>query len=974
LTLESRELAWLSGAQSAVVSPDHANYIAYLLGLTNNLEAWDRLSGSLGINSQATSFFIKGLIQKGHEESLDIMLDKLRNARFNDLDFLFSSCEEGALLSPSENVRQMLTKFFGSSKQFLWNNLSFDAEQTSSNLIMCGDDVYIRHAVDRNGDRGYSAFGIDREQAYRYLIENIYTIKDILKAIINETLLTNEAFITSLQGFDGAKKDAEKYYAALRRQDADLEEYENNLLRHANNLTLISAYIDYDVKDKKIDDGWCHPLILYALAQIRGVHLHLYVIGDNGKMVPHRLYPEHHPVDAKDSAKLLFINGNHFERLELSLELATQLVSSQHRDQSDPQISKKSQFFKQDPATRKFALTPEKQVTLLRNCALSPNPLHLKLFSQGRYEEVQSNLAFMVGLISSNNIPLANFLRQQCPFNLRQSYVNAGVTLYEQPDKHFFHFDFLAANADYPIISIESARNTDPNFSNTNMNIYTFNLLQLAAGIGTVSFLKLLLENQPEIDFRFDHLAEAPLCIALSLGHLAVADYLCEKQIVPKNENVICQHTQTNPLHYLCKLDILEIVHYPHLFKYFKQVLILKDANSQLLISQNETRLTIHVGSRGTTIAIRYRPINYACAHGQIFTLKWIRRQLIQINEGIGFYSLVPFLSGSVEKTFQNRSSLRYSFPRSLRNLQLPGYQNTEGFNNELYHFVSHQAFNHSLPERAYPEYCHFLVDSINYIIELYSLELNLREFFLRLHDHRSIESCMITFGIKYFDKIILPLIQAAKKRNEALFFDDQPHIVINTQNDLLRAYHAKYKVAVESTTNNVFHFYLDLFLSFPDYIPCSIISRLIMSCSDEELNQIIDNDKLRRNPICLLIDQYLEEPKSDGVQIPKNDYLQILNTLAKCKLNMDISDGHGASALIRIKANGQDEKLFQIFEAQIIQNFTYYSQYFAPALPDSPFESDDAESDDAESDDAESDYAESDEAESDDMSVSPRM
>ncbi len=223
------------------------------------------------------------------------------------------------------------------------NKLTFNKKQNDNILIMLQEEVYIRHTVDPNGDCGYTAFGIDRKQAYQFLYDHIDAIRDIIKTVVEETLLTNEAFVLSLEGYEGAKMVSENYYSALRRQETNLQQYEDALKQQADDLNLISAYIDYDVKDKKIDGGWCHPLILYALAHIRGVHLRLYEIGGDGKMIPHRHHPEYSPPNATDSAQLLFINRNHFERVELRPGVPEKLASSPNGEQSDPEILKKSQ-------------------------------------------------------------------------------------------------------------------------------------------------------------------------------------------------------------------------------------------------------------------------------------------------------------------------------------------------------------------------------------------------------------------------------------------------------------------------------------------------------------------------------------------------------------------------------------------------------------------------------------------------------
>lgn len=48
-----------------------------------------------------------------------------------------------------------------------------------------------------------------------------------------------------------------------------------------------SAYIEYDVRHRRIDAGYSHPAVLQALAHIQHVEIHMWRLGENDVLVPH---------------------------------------------------------------------------------------------------------------------------------------------------------------------------------------------------------------------------------------------------------------------------------------------------------------------------------------------------------------------------------------------------------------------------------------------------------------------------------------------------------------------------------------------------------------------------------------------------------------------------------------------------------------------------------------------------------------
>lgn len=166
---------------------------------------------------------------------------------------------------------------------------------------------YIRHIVDPNGDCGYTAFGITRHDAYQRLLQHIESIRELLTPVLQEALIT-EQFIDYL------------HRTGELTEEISLFDVQDKLAYYANDFTIIRAYLTYDVIEKHIDSGWAHPTVLQALASIQGILLYLWQLDPEGKLVPHAdprfasFTPEH---AEEEPTHLLFVNQNHFDRIEL---------------------------------------------------------------------------------------------------------------------------------------------------------------------------------------------------------------------------------------------------------------------------------------------------------------------------------------------------------------------------------------------------------------------------------------------------------------------------------------------------------------------------------------------------------------------------------------------------------------------------------------------------------------------------------
>ena len=82
------------------------------------------------------------------------------------------------------------------------------------------------------------------------------------------------------------------------------------------------VYIRYDVRDTQIDAGYAHPRVLQAIAHIQNLELHIWRLDENEVLIPHVVGEENYavyiPPQIARRVDLLYINGNHFELLDLS--------------------------------------------------------------------------------------------------------------------------------------------------------------------------------------------------------------------------------------------------------------------------------------------------------------------------------------------------------------------------------------------------------------------------------------------------------------------------------------------------------------------------------------------------------------------------------------------------------------------------------------------------------------------------------
>jgi uncharacterized protein YktA (UPF0223 family) len=188
--------------------------------------------------------------------------------------------------------------------------------------------TFDRHQVAGDGECGYSAFGITRKHAYDLIKNRLNEVRDLLLPVVKEAVLS-EKFITYLKekGIANAALLAEyNKYKAAAEQGGNMEASIIDNLCQKIDLTIIQGYIDYDIRDMKVAAGWSHPRILQVLAFLQKINLYMWQLNE-GKLIPHRQeeYAVYAPPTFETRTDLLFVNNNHFDRLELQPHLAPEI-------------------------------------------------------------------------------------------------------------------------------------------------------------------------------------------------------------------------------------------------------------------------------------------------------------------------------------------------------------------------------------------------------------------------------------------------------------------------------------------------------------------------------------------------------------------------------------------------------------------------------------------------------------------------
>lgn len=184
----------------------------------------------------------------------------------------------------------------------------FDFTERQANSVEQG---YVRHDVEGDGNCGYTAFGITRDAAYEYVraaaeAEDPAVIERLGLAIPEVLITKNFYDYLRDRGIISEDVGFEQMFDEEKRRD------------FARDPRIIAAFIDYDIRDKRVELGWAHPATLQALAHIRNIRLRIWQLDDDDCLIPHEdpRYVDYTPSDYDSMTDLLYL-GNHFERLDI---------------------------------------------------------------------------------------------------------------------------------------------------------------------------------------------------------------------------------------------------------------------------------------------------------------------------------------------------------------------------------------------------------------------------------------------------------------------------------------------------------------------------------------------------------------------------------------------------------------------------------------------------------------------------------
>ncbi|CAM4436377.1 MAG: hypothetical protein LEGION0398_MBIBDBAK_00551 [Legionellaceae bacterium] len=265
----------------------------------------EKLNNSINSPHQGNVFY-----SQTKKESYFPIESQMRKDKFESVEKIDNTTETRLLSTKDSEDILLIQDPIGSI--ILSSELPINAKHISNS-----DLQFEQYSVSDGESFGFSVFGINREEGYQLLVNNIVGVTPILKKGVTDALLT-ESFIYYLQENNFASQEfikAFNYYQQQAQQSLNIDEEYEELIHHASQLDVVLNYINYDVRDKKIDAGWSHPAILQALAHIQEINLYIWERGDNHQLNPLAVNPHYAPQGDTQRIDLLFTNGNHFDRL-----------------------------------------------------------------------------------------------------------------------------------------------------------------------------------------------------------------------------------------------------------------------------------------------------------------------------------------------------------------------------------------------------------------------------------------------------------------------------------------------------------------------------------------------------------------------------------------------------------------------------------------------------------------------------------
>lgn len=294
-------------------------------GIVKNVDSWGELRTLCG-EMKNTIKYLNNFMHKNETlisslkkmvECSDQLLGGIEGGNF--LLFLINTCLPVEKPVEDRDVNYMVSQFnslLSLSKDHSWHGKEF---------VSIAGDRFINTPVIGDGDCGFTTFGITREQAIvlleEYVVTNEY-VRDLLKQPLSD-VITQLHFINYVKrevlSCPGYVDIANKYIAAQQNNvPTQVTLLKQQLELYKDDAILLVSYIHYDIRDKNIDEGWAHPAVLQALAVIRHLKLNIFTPNADSLLIPHEYYStiDLTGEDNPQELNLLFINGNHFDRLE----------------------------------------------------------------------------------------------------------------------------------------------------------------------------------------------------------------------------------------------------------------------------------------------------------------------------------------------------------------------------------------------------------------------------------------------------------------------------------------------------------------------------------------------------------------------------------------------------------------------------------------------------------------------------------
>lgn len=312
------------------------------------------------------------------------------------------------------------------------------------------DQRFMQQHVDGSrGNCGYNAIGIDREAAYKLVSDAVQqdnaAVIEVLGTVAKQQFLTKD-----LRKYIQEKKFTGHAVRALKQPYAEFLALSNGeydgatqTQRIASFEAVLDQYIDmfigifikFDILDRNVDCGWCHPAILRALAILEDFRLRLWTFDAKGELLPYNYlegiddHENAHDTnsDGATCKDILFVNANHFDLLtDVAPSAQAGATATPQRDRknyADPNTSDSDIMLDMSESGAEMEWSDGERTPAVprRRSASSP--------TCGEKPSKQSRVA---GRLAANTISLATFFtadrgrgrgreRDQLPFSLRRT-------------------------------------------------------------------------------------------------------------------------------------------------------------------------------------------------------------------------------------------------------------------------------------------------------------------------------------------------------------------------------------------------------------------------------------------------------------------------------------------------------------------------------------------------------------------------